>query len=97
MKKALIEHLDMAPKITLGVLCDQIIPPNDAMEEEEANVRDRLRSLVLSFLNGEAKRAIVERHALPGTDSEELLVGSLLTVSPNTSPCVQSDDVIEGY
>jgi len=42
-------------------------------------VRDRLRSLVLSFLNGEAKRAIVERHALPGTDSEELLIGSLLT------------------
>lgn len=81
MKKALIEHLDMDPKITLGVLCDQIVPPDDSMEEEETSVRDRLRFLVLSFLTGEAKRAIVERHALPGNEAEELLIESLLVVS----------------
>jgi len=81
VKKALTEHLDMDPRITLGVLCDQIVPPNDPMDEEEQFTRDRLRSLVLSFLTGEAKRAIVERHASPGSDAEDVLVNGILTVS----------------
>lgn len=80
VKKALTEHLDMDPKVTLGVLCDQIAPPDEPMDEEEQSIRDRLRSLVLSFLTGEAKRAIVERHALPGSGAEETLINSLLVV-----------------
>lgn len=80
VKRALQEHLDLDPGVTLGVLCDQIVPPEDAMEEEDLSLRDRLRSLVLSFLTGEAKRAIVERLALPGTDAESVLIGGLLNV-----------------
>jgi hypothetical protein len=80
VKKALTEHLDMDPRITLGVLCDQIVPPDEPMDEEEQSTRDRLRSLVLSFLSGEAKRAIVERHANPGSDAEDVLVNGILTV-----------------
>ena len=80
VKKALTEHLDMDPKVTLGVLCDQVSPPDESMDEEEQNIRDRLRSLVLSFLTGEAKRAIAERHAIPGSVAEEVLIGSLHTV-----------------
>ena len=80
VKKALTEHLDMDPKVTLGVLCDQVSPPNEPMDDEEQNIRDRLRSLVLSFLTGEAKRAIVERHAIPGSVSEKALIDSLHAV-----------------
>lgn len=80
VKKALTEHLDMDPRVTLGVLCDQIAPLDEPMDEEEQNIRDHLRSLVLSFLSGEAKRAIVERHAVPGSGAEEVLINGLLTV-----------------
>ena len=81
MKKALAEHLDMDPKVTLGVLCDQVSPPDESMDDEEQAIRDRLRSLVLSFLTGEAKRAIVERHAVPSSIAEEVLISSMLAVS----------------
>jgi hypothetical protein len=80
VKKALTEHLDMDPKVTLGVLCDQVSPPDESMDDEEQAIRDRLRSLVLSFLTGEAKRAIVERHAVPSSVAEEVLISSLLAV-----------------
>jgi hypothetical protein len=80
VKKALTEHLDMDPKVTLGVLCDQVSPPDESMDDEEQAIRDRLRSLVLSFLTGEAKRAIVERHAVPLSVAEEVLINSLLGV-----------------
>ncbi|KAF8893579.1 hypothetical protein BD779DRAFT_1507003 [Infundibulicybe gibba] len=71
VKNALKEHLDMDPKVTLGVLCDQIVPIDEPMDAEEQNIRDRLRFLVLSFLRGEAQSALVARHALPGSDGEE--------------------------
>ncbi|KAG5642830.1 hypothetical protein DXG03_002061 [Asterophora parasitica] len=78
VKKALTEHLDMDPKVTLSVLCDQIAPEDDSAEEEE---RSRLRDVVLKFLTG-ARRAIVERHALPGSEAEEALVDALVTAIP---------------
>lgn len=59
----LTEHLDLDPVITLGVLCDQIIPPDEPSDEEDQAIRDNLRSLVLNFMVGRAKRAIVDRHA----------------------------------
>ena len=81
VKKALIEHLDMDPSITLGVLCDQLVPPEEPMDEEELFIRDRLRSLVLSFITGEAKRAILDRHASkPESGIEEILVNALWAV-----------------
>ncbi|KAG5636521.1 hypothetical protein H0H81_007747 [Sphagnurus paluster] len=82
VKKALTEHLDMDPKVTLSVLCDQIPPLDDSVNEEEQMIRDRLRFVVVKFLTGEAKRAIVERHALPGTEAEETLIDSLFSVLP---------------
>lgn len=81
VKKALSEHLDMDPCVTLAVLCDQIIPPDEPMDDEEASIRDRLRTLVLSFLSTEAKRSIVERHATLGSPAEDVLVNGLLLVS----------------
>ncbi|TFK74260.1 hypothetical protein BDN72DRAFT_760050 [Pluteus cervinus] len=86
VKKALCEHLDMDPKVTLGVLCDQVIPPSGTVDEEEQAIRDRLRALVIAFLTGEAKRAIVERHATPGSGAEEVLTRGLLEAIPRLPP-----------
>ena len=74
----LTEHLDMDPQVTLGVLCDQIIPLEEPLEEEDPAIRDRLRSLVLGFMTGRAKRALVERHAQP---TEVVFVEGLAKVS----------------
>ncbi|KAF8644795.1 hypothetical protein AX16_008257 [Volvariella volvacea WC 439] len=63
VKRALLTHLDMDPKVTLGVLCDQIMPESAEVPEEEAETREKLRPLVIAFLTTDAKRAIVERHA----------------------------------
>ena len=81
VKRALTQHLDMDPVVTLGVICDQIIPPDEPLDEEETAIRDRLRSLVLSFLSGEAKRPLVERHAnTVGSPAEQVLAGGLFKV-----------------
>ena len=45
VKKALTEHLDMDPVVTLGVLCDQIVPLDDAYDEEEQATRHTSRVL----------------------------------------------------
>lgn len=72
----------MDPPVTIGVLCDQIIQPDEPMDEEEQFMRDKSRSLVISFLTGEARRAIVDRHASrPGGEAEEVLISQLLMVS----------------
>ncbi|KAI0338289.1 hypothetical protein BDW22DRAFT_1363175 [Trametopsis cervina] len=58
----LLMHLDKDPTVTLNVLCDQIVPPEEPLDEEDQTVRDRLRSLVIEFMRGRAKRGII-RHA----------------------------------
>ena len=80
VEQQLTEHLDMDPRITLGVLCDQIVPSEEPLEDDDPSTRDRLRSLVLGFMVGRAKRAIVERHAQP---AEEILVEGLARVRHN--------------
>lgn len=80
VKKALVEHLEMDPKITLGVLCDQIVPWDEAADEEEISIRKRLRSLVLAFMAKEAKGAICERYANPGESGELVLYEGLFAV-----------------
>lgn len=81
VKKALLEHLDMDSKVTLGVLCDQLVPTDEPMDEEEKAIRDRLGSLVLAFIAGEAKRAIIERHASrAGNEQEQVLIDGLVKV-----------------
>ncbi|KAI0074404.1 hypothetical protein K474DRAFT_1665400 [Panus rudis PR-1116 ss-1] len=81
VKKSLTEHLDLDPAITLGVLCDQIIPLEDPMDDEEQAIRDRLRSLVLKYLSDDAKRRVQE-HAKPGSSADEVLVTGLLKAMP---------------
>lgn len=72
----------MDPGVTLGVLCDQIIPPQDPVDEEEQQIRDHLRSLVIAFLKDDAVEAIIRKHTkTPSTRAETVFVDQLLTVS----------------
>ncbi|KAJ6594591.1 hypothetical protein B0H19DRAFT_1096158 [Mycena capillaripes] len=83
VKQALIAHLNLDPRVTLGVLCDQIMPAAEAtVDPDELYMRDRLRTLVLAFLTGEAKEAIVERHAVPDSEAEDVFVAGLLAAIP---------------
>jgi len=35
VKIVLIQHVELGSKVTLGVLCDQIVPPDDPMGDED--------------------------------------------------------------
>ncbi|KAG9316828.1 apoptosis inhibitory protein 5-domain-containing protein [Chiua virens] len=78
VKAALLEHLDMDPPITLGVLCDQIVPPGENPDDDERQTRERLRSLVLSFLATDAMSAIQKYTDPPGSEAEHILVAQLI-------------------
>ncbi|KAF5355055.1 hypothetical protein D9756_005246 [Leucocoprinus leucothites] len=82
VKKALVEHLEMEPKITLGVLYDQIVFGDDTSDKEELAIREHLRTLVLGFMAGEAKQAICKRHAIPGAVGEPVLYEGLFAAIP---------------
>jgi hypothetical protein len=80
VKQALVEHLNMDFKITISVLCDQIIPRGDILDEEEVSIRERLRFLVLAFMTQEAKKTICERQFVPGDAAESVLYDGLFAV-----------------
>ena len=56
VEKQLLEHLDLDPTVTINVFCDQVVPAEDAADEEDQAVR--LRALVVDFMRGTAKRWI---------------------------------------
>ncbi|KAI0267058.1 apoptosis inhibitory protein 5-domain-containing protein [Gloeopeniophorella convolvens] len=78
VKTALIEHLELDSRVTLNVLCDQIVPPDEPMEDEDRVIRDRLRALVVAFLAGEAKKPLLDRlHSQDGAKQEHALINVL--------------------
>lgn len=70
----------MDPPATLGVLCDQIVPPDEDLDDDERQTRERLRSLVLSFLATDSVTAIQKYTDPPGSEAEHILVSQLLVV-----------------
>lgn len=80
VKGALLKHLDMDPPVTLGVLCDQIVPPEEDLDDDERQTRERLRLLVLSFLATDAAGAIQKYTDPPGSEAEHILVTQLFLV-----------------
>ncbi|KAI4519247.1 hypothetical protein K525DRAFT_280197 [Schizophyllum commune Loenen D] len=61
VKTALGEHLEIDTKVTISVLCDQLVIPKEPItDEDERMTRERLRSLVLSYLVDDAKKLIVD-------------------------------------
>jgi hypothetical protein len=61
VKNALIQHLELDSEVVLGVLCDQIVPPDEPMEEEDRAIRERLRGLVVAFLAKDTREPLLAR------------------------------------
>ena len=80
VEKQLLEHLDMDPTVTVNVLCDQVVPTEEPVDDEDRAVRDRLRALVLDFMKGPAKRGIVRNATAQRFEPENALVGRVLGV-----------------
>ena len=84
VKTALIQHLELDSKVTLGVLCDQIVPPDDPIEDEDKLIRERLRRLVIAFLAEEAREPLLSRlrsQGGSGVEQEHALIDTLLKVN----------------
>ncbi|KIO09397.1 hypothetical protein M404DRAFT_131889 [Pisolithus tinctorius Marx 270] len=78
VKAALLKHLDMDPPAVLGVMCDQVVPLEEDLDESERQTRERLRSLVIGFLATEALGVIVAKYTdPPGSEAEQMLVTQL--------------------
>jgi len=75
VKRALIEHLELDAKVTLGVLCDQLAPADSTMDEEEQNIRARLRDLVLDFLTTDVFAAACDPKSVMEGDLVESVLG----------------------
>ncbi|KAH9017318.1 hypothetical protein EDB85DRAFT_1874480, partial [Lactarius pseudohatsudake] len=65
VKMTFIQHLELDSRVTLGVLCDQIVPPDDPIEDEDKTIRERLRALVVAFLAQAASSRFLARSHLP--------------------------------
>lgn len=85
IRKGLDEHLDLAPSVTIGVLCDQITATDEPMDEEDRLTRDRLRTLVLVFICERMKKILSIMKDGPGSDPEKILVNGLLKVRRMTT------------
>ena len=70
----------MDPPLTLSVLCDQIVPTEEDPDDDERQTKERLRSLVLSFLATDAMSAIQKYTDPPGSEAEHILVTQLILV-----------------
>ena len=89
VKKALIQHLEFDSKVTLGVLCDQIVPTDEPMEDEDKSIRDRLRALVVAFLAEDARQPLLaqlQRQGRGAAEQEEALIDTLIKVLQFISP-----------
>jgi len=80
VRKALVEHLQLDSRVTLGVFCDQVVLSDEPMDEEESQMRVRLRTLVLDFVANEVKKDQWRKLAIPGSDAEEVLIAGLMQV-----------------
>ncbi|KAK1232359.1 hypothetical protein PQX77_004523 [Marasmius sp. AFHP31] len=78
VRKALVEHLKLDSRVTLGVFCDQVVPSDEPMDEEESQMRDRLRTLVLDFVANEVKKDQWRKLAIPGSEAEGVLISGLM-------------------
>ncbi|KAH9017315.1 hypothetical protein EDB85DRAFT_2155262 [Lactarius pseudohatsudake] len=88
VKMALIQHLELDSKVTLGVLCDQIVPPDDPMEDEDKTIRERLRALVVAFLAQDARKPLLAQLQGQGRGAagqEDALIDTLIKAVSKSS------------
>ncbi|KAJ3828150.1 hypothetical protein F5880DRAFT_1007019 [Lentinula raphanica] len=85
VRKALFQHLQFDAQVTLGVLCDQIVPSDDLSDPEELVMRDHLRSLVLTFIASEVKGKRLLRLMPAEGEAEVTLLDGLFSAFPKLS------------
>ncbi|KAI0301050.1 apoptosis inhibitory protein 5-domain-containing protein [Multifurca ochricompacta] len=81
VKTALIQHLELDVKVTLSVLCDQIVPPDDNIEDDDQAIRERLRTLVVAFLAEDARHPLLvqlQNQEAGSAEQEQALIDTLL-------------------
>ncbi|KAH9170945.1 apoptosis inhibitory protein 5-domain-containing protein, partial [Lactarius sanguifluus] len=89
VKMALIQHLELDFKVTLGILCDQIVPPDDPMEDEDKTIRERLRALVVAFLAQDARKPLLAQLQGQGrgaAEQEDMLIDTLIKALGTITP-----------
>jgi hypothetical protein len=89
VKTAIIQHLELDSKITLSVLCDQIVPPDEPIEGDDKVTRERLRTLVVAFLAEDARRPLLIKLQGQGdscVEQEQALIDTLLKVTDPLFP-----------
>jgi hypothetical protein len=59
VKTAIIQHIELDSKIMLSVLCDQVVPVDDPMQDEDKVIRERLPTLVVAFFTEDARRPLL--------------------------------------
>jgi hypothetical protein len=57
--RLIVQHLELGSKITLSILCDQIIPADDPMEDEDKVIREQLPTLVVAFFLEDLRRPLL--------------------------------------
>jgi hypothetical protein len=67
VETAIFQHLELDSEITLSVLCDQIIPVDVPMEDEDKVTRERLRTLVVAFFPEDARRPLLIKSQGPSS------------------------------
>ncbi|KAH6913837.1 hypothetical protein BKA70DRAFT_1259612 [Coprinopsis sp. MPI-PUGE-AT-0042] len=78
VKQALFDHIAMAPRVTFGVLCDQLLPTAPDADEEETAMRKQVRTLVVDFL----EQQVIPRCIEPRSASEDALFECLCELVP---------------
>ncbi|KAI9437549.1 apoptosis inhibitory protein 5-domain-containing protein, partial [Lactarius indigo] len=97
MKMALVQHLQLDPKVTLGVLCDQIVPPDDPIEDEDKTIRERLCALVVVFLAQDARKPLLAQlqdQRRGSAEQEDALIDTLIK-AVSKSPAADAAKIIE--
>ncbi|KAI0694283.1 hypothetical protein BC835DRAFT_1017764 [Cytidiella melzeri] len=100
VSRQLLLHLDLDPAVTLNVLCDQIVPPEVPVDEEDQAVRDRLRSLVIEFMRGMAAKGSILRHSTkselgPDTVLVNRVMSAISRLSPSDGDILFKDIILD--
>ncbi|KAH8995209.1 hypothetical protein EDB86DRAFT_3243665 [Lactarius hatsudake] len=88
IKMVLIQHLELDSKVTLGVLYDQIVPPDDPMEDEDKTIRECPEALVVVFLTQETWKPLAQLQGQRrgAAEQEDALIDTLIKVLGAISP-----------
>ncbi|KAH9026698.1 hypothetical protein EDB83DRAFT_2230315, partial [Lactarius deliciosus] len=90
IEMVLIQHLGLGrTKVALGILCDQIVPPDDSMEDEDKTIRKRSEALVVAFLAQDPRKPVLaqlqgQRRGAAG--QEDAPIDTLIKVLGAISP-----------